>query len=378
MSTTMSETTAKKKITVIGGVVNLILSVLKIGFGWLGQSHALIADGLHSLSDLLSDGLVYYASHHAGHEADEQHPYGHARFETLATVILGTLLMAVAGAIIWDAISRFFNDQTLSHGWLVISVAVVSVLSKEVLFHLTMVTAKKTASDLLRANAWHHRSDAISSLVVLFGVGLEMAGFQYFDSIAAIIVGLMVMKIGVDLVLSSSKELVDTALDADVVENIKRIILEVNGTRELHFLRTRKMGATALVDVHILVDPKISVSEGHLISETVRLSLIKGIENIGEVMVHIDPEDDEKYSPSVNLPLRDRLMSQFDEAWGELIQKHEVSNINLHYLDGKVEVEIELSLDSVESVQQAQALSEQFKARTLSVPNVTTVKVVFL
>lgn len=377
MSTTMSETTAKKKITVIGGVVNLILSVLKIGFGWLGQSHALIADGLHSLSDLLSDGLVYYASHHAGHEADEQHPYGHARFETLATVILGTLLMAVAGAIIWDAISRFFNDQTLSHGWLVISVAVVSVLSKEVLFHLTMVTAKKTASDLLRANAWHHRSDAISSLVVLFGVGLEMAGYQYFDSIAAIIVGLMVMKIGVDLVLSSSKELVDTALDADVVENIKRIILEVNGTRELHFLRTRKMGATALVDVHILVDPKISVSEGHLISETVRLSLIKGIENIGEVMVHIDPEDDEKYSPSVNLPLRDRLMSQFDEVWGELIQKHEVSNINLHYLDGKVEVEIELPLDSVESVQQAQALSEQFKARTLSVPNVTAVKVAF-
>ena len=140
MLTTMSETTAKKKITVIGGVVNLILSVLKIGFGWLGQSHALIADGLHSLSDLLSDGLVYYASHHAGHEADEQHPYGHARFETLATVILGTLLMAVAGAIIWDAISRFFNDETLSHGWLVISVAVVSVLSKEVLFHLTMVT----------------------------------------------------------------------------------------------------------------------------------------------------------------------------------------------------------------------------------------------
>lgn len=377
MLTTMSETTAKKKITVIGGVVNLILSVLKIGFGWLGQSHALIADGLHSLSDLLSDGLVYYASHHAGHEADEQHPYGHERFETLATVILGTLLMAVAGAIIWDAISRFFNDQTLSHGWLVISVAVVSVLSKEVLFHLTMVTAKKTASDLLRANAWHHRSDAISSLVVLFGVGLEMAGYQYFDSIAAIIVGLMVMKIGVDLVLSSSKELVDTALDADVVENIKRIILEVNGTRELHFLRTRKMGATALVDVHILVDPKISVSEGHLISETVRLSLIKGIENIGEVMVHIDPEDDEKYSPSVNLPLRDRLMSQFDEVWGELIQKHEVSNINLHYLDGKVEVEIELPLDSVESVQQAQALSEQFKARTLTVPNVTGAKVVF-
>lgn len=377
MSKIMTETKAKKKITVIGGVVNLILSVLKIGFGWLGQSHALIADGLHSLSDLLSDGLVYYASHHAGHEADEKHPYGHARFETLATVILGTLLMAVAGAIVWDAISRFFNDQTLSHGWLVIAVAVVSVLSKEVLFHLTMVTAKNTKSDLLKANAWHHRSDSISSLVVLFGVGLEMAGFHYFDSIAAIIVGLMVMKIGIDLVLSASRELVDTALDPDVVEKIRHIILDVNGTRELHFLRTRKMGATALVDVHILVDPKISVSEGHLISETVRMALIKGIENIGEVMVHIDPEDDEMYSPSVNLPLRKSLLLQFDEVWGELSNKAKVSDINLHYLDGKVEVEIELPLDSVENVNQAQELSEQFKTRTLTVPNVTEVKVLF-
>jgi len=374
----MTETKAKKKITVIGGVVNLVLSVLKIGFGWLGQSHALIADGFHSLSDLLTDGLVYYASHHAGHEADEKHPYGHARFETLATVILGTLLMAVAGAIVWDAVARFFNDQTLSYGWLIIVVATVSVLSKEAMFHLTMSTAKETRSELLKANAWHHRSDAISSLVVLFGVGLEMAGFQYFDSIAAIIVGLMVMKIGVDLVLSASSELVDTALDADVVEKIKHIILSVDGTRELHFLRTRKMGQTALVDVHILVDPKISVSEGHLVSETVRMSLIKGVKNIGEVMVHIDPEDDEVYSPSVDLPLRKNLLLQLDEAWEGLNEKDSVSNINLHYLDGKVEVEVELPLDSVENISEAREVSEKFKTRTLAVSKVANVKVLFL
>jgi len=378
MSQIMTETKAKKNITVIGGVANLVLSVLKIGFGWLGQSHALVADGFHSLSDLLTDGLVFYASHHAGHEADEEHPYGHARFETLATVLLGALLMAVAGAIVWDAISRFFNDEALSYGWLVIGVATVSVLSKEVMFHLTMRVAKQTRSELLKANAWHHRSDAISSLVVLLGVGLEMAGFQYFDSIAALVVGLMVMKIGVDLVLSASKELVDTALDADVVERIKRIILAINGVRELHFLRTRKMGETALVDVHILVDPKISVSEGHLVSERVRLSLIKGVENIGEVMVHIDPEDDEMYSPSVELPLRKSLLLQFDEAWEGFAEKERVSNINLHYLDGKVEVEIELPLDAVENVHQAREVSEKFKTKTLTVPNVTNVKVLFL
>lgn len=377
MSQKIIETQAKKKITIIGGVVNLVLSILKIGFGWLGQSHALIADGFHSLSDLLTDGLVYYASHHAGHEADEEHPYGHARFETLATVILGSLLVAVAGAIIWGAIARFFNDQVITHGWLIIVIAILSVLAKEVMFHLTMRTAKETRSDLLKANAWHHRSDAISSFVVLVGVGLEMAGFRYFDSIAALIVGLMVVKIGVDLVLGASKELVDTALDADVVEQIKQVILSISGVRELHFLRTRKMGETALVDVHILVDPKISVSEGHLISETVRLSLIKKIANIGEVMVHIDPEDDEMYSPSVALPLRKSLLSLLDKAWEGLPEKETVNHINLHYLEGNVEVEVELPLNSLSNIDQAEELAEKFKARALQTPQVTSVRVLF-
>ena len=377
MSQKLIETEAKKSITVIGGVVNLVLSILKIGFGWLGQSHALIADGFHSLSDLLSDGLVYYASHHAGHEADEEHPYGHARFETLATVILGSLLVAVAGAIIWGAIARFFNDEVITHGWLIIVIAILSVLAKEVMFHLTMRTARETRSDLLKANAWHHRSDAISSFVVLIGVGLEMAGFHYFDSIAALIVGLMVVKIGVDLVLGASKELVDTALDADVVEQIKQVILSISGVRELHFLRTRKMGETALVDVHILVDPKISVSEGHLISETVRLSLINEVENIGEVMVHIDPEDDEMYSPSVALPLRKELLMQLDKAWEGLPEKANIKDINLHYLEGNVEVEIVLPLDTMRNIDQAEELSEKFIGKTLMMPQVESVKVLF-
>ncbi len=368
---------AKKKITVIGGVVNLVLSVLKIGFGWLGQSHALIADGFHSLSDVLTDGLVYYASHHGSQEADEEHPYGHGRFETLATVILGALLIAVAGAILWDAVSRFFSDHALSYGWLVIAVAVVSVASKEVLFHLTMHTAKKTNSDLLKANAWHHRSDAISSLVVLLGVGLEMAGFNYFDSIAALVVGFMVAKIGFDLVLDASKELVDTALDADKVEKIRQVILGVSGVEELHFLRTRKMGSIAFVDVHIIVEPMISVSEGHLISESVRLSLMIAIKNIGEVMVHIDPEDDEINSPSSTLPLRTTLLVQLEGAWQELDDKDRVQHVNLHYLGGKVVVEIELPIDMCESLEQAKVIAQAFKNKTLTVPEVAKVRVLF-
>jgi cation diffusion facilitator family transporter len=372
-----AELRAKKKITVIGGVVNLVLSILKIGLGWLGQSHALIADGFHSLSDLLTDGLVYFASHHGSLEADEDHPYGHARFETLATVILGAILIAVAGAIVWDAISRFFNDETLTYGWLVIGTAIMSILAKEVMFHITLKTANETNSELLRANAWHHRSDAISSFVVLIGVGLEMAGYRYFDSIAALIVGLMVIKIGFDLVLDASKELVDTALDPDKVEQIKQVILRVDGVKELHFLRTRKMGGAALVDVHILVSPKISVSEGHLISETVRLSLIDQVHNIGEVMVHIDPEDDEVSSPSVSLPIRKEMLVKLDDAWGGIAEKAKVKRVNLHYLDGKVSVEIELPVSMARETSALEELAASFITATLTVSEVAEAKVLY-
>jgi len=377
MSESSLELHAKKKITVIGGVVNLVLSVLKVGVGSLAQSHALVADGIHSLSDLLSDGLVYYASHYGSQEADEEHPYGHARFETLATVILGAILIAVAGGIVWDAITRFFSDQVVSYGWLVIAAAAVSILSKEVLYHLTLKVAKETKSDLMKANAWHHRSDAISSLLVLLGVGLDMAGFQYFDSIAALLVGLMVAKIGFELVLNASKELVDTALDTEIVEHIKKVILKTDGVKQLHFLRSRKMGELALIDVHIVVNPMISVSEGHLISDAVRLSLLDELDNIAEVMVHIDPEDDEVFSPSLALPRRAELLPLFNEAWQELEYKDEVKQVNLHYLGGKIVVEIVLPIKLLDTVQQAKQLSSSYEEKTLEVLGVVKVTVLF-
>jgi len=377
MTTTVTNTQRKKRITIIGAAVNLVLSILKIFFGWLGQSHALIADGFHSLSDLISDVLVYYASHHSSLEADEKHPYGHARFETLATVILGGLLIAVSGAIIWDAIARAFSDAMLTHGWLVIGVAVLSILSKEVLYHLTMRTAKKTKSALLKANAWHHRSDAISSFVVLIGVGLQMSGYRYFDSIAALVVGLMVAKIGYDLLQDASKELVDTGLDTEVVEKISSIILSVDGVLAQHFLRTRKMGNNALVDVHILVDPMISISEGHLISETVRMKLIREIGTIGEVTVHIDPEDDELSSPSLALPLRNILLAKLKTAWEGIEEVKSIKRINLHYLEGRVIVEIELPLALCVSEEKTASIKQTFEENTLLIPEVVKTHIMF-
>ncbi len=335
-----------RRVTVVGAVINVVLSLLKVLFGIVGQSAALVADGVHSFSDLVSDAVVLYAAKLGSEHADERHPYGHARIETVATVAVGALLLLVAAGIAWDAIARMLEPERLLHPTaLALVVAVVSVLAKEGLFHYTIRAARRQRSNLLRANAWHHRSDAISSVVVIVGIGGAMAGLDYLDAVAAVIVGLMIAKAGWDLAAESIHELVDTALEPERLEAIRSAILEVEGVGALHMLRTRRMGSEALVDVHILVDPTISVSEGHQLSEKVRWHLIRTIDEVADVTVHIDPEDDEEAAPSMHLPLRDKVVARLREAWSGVAHADAIEQITLHYLDGKIEVELLLPLD---------------------------------
>jgi cation diffusion facilitator family transporter len=351
------------KVTLIGAVIDLLLGVFKIFFGFLSQSQALIADGIHSLSDLATDGIVLYAAKHAHTEADEEHPYGHGRFETVATVGLGIALLAVAIGISIDATLRLFNPEKLlipSMGALI--VAAISIVSKEAIYHYTMYVARKYKSNMLRANAWHSRTDAISSVVVLVGVAGSMAGLWYLDAIAAIGVGLMVAKIGWDLAWHSIRELVDTGLETERVEAIRKTILDVDGVVSLHVLRTRRMAGEALVDVHIQVAPHISVSEGHYVSETVRARVIKEIEEVADVMVHIDPENDEVTPPNTGLPLRHKLMAQLEQQWQGLAAASRIEDVTLHYLEGQIQVELKLPFTVLEENTQASrdALQSQF------------------
>ena len=351
------------KVTLIGSVVDLLVGVFKIQFGFLSQSQALIADGIHSLSDLATDAIVLYATKHSHTEADEEHPYGHGRFETVATVGLGIALLVVAIGISIDATLRLFNPEKLlipSMGALI--VAAISIVSKEAIYHYTMRVARKYKSNMLRANAWHSRTDAISSVVVLVGVAGSMAGLWYLDAIAAIGVGLMIAKIGWDLAWHSIRELVDTGLDAERVEAIREIILAVDGVVSLHILRTRRMAGEALVDVHIQVAPHISVSEGHYVSETVRARIIKEIEEVTDVMVHIDPENDEVTPPNTGLPLRRKLMAQLEDQWQGLEAASRIEEVTLHYLEGRIQVELKLPLAILEGNAQASrdALQAQF------------------
>lgn len=333
------------RVTLIGSVVDLLLGVSKIVVGFAAQSQALIADGVHSLSDLVTDIAVLYAAKHSHQEADEDHPYGHGRIETVVTVGLGIALIAVALGIIIDATNRLFNPNTLlAPGMLALAIAFISVISKEAIYQYTMVYARRYRSNMLKANAWHSRSDAISSIIVVIGIIGSMAGLTYLDAIAAIGVGIMIAKIGWDLALHSIKELIDTGLETEKVKEIEKSILNVDGVTTLHILRTRQIGADALVDVHIQVEPHISVSEGHYISETVRSNLIKEFEEVIDVMVHIDPEDDEIYPVTTKLPLRYEILKKMQSAWANVEEAKKIENITLHYLQGKIQIELLLPL----------------------------------
>ncbi|MEW7976515.1 MAG: cation diffusion facilitator family transporter [Candidatus Sedimenticola endophacoides] len=353
-----------QRVTLVGAVVNLLLSAAKIALGFVAQSQALIADGFHSLSDLLSDALVYVVAKHGHHAPDPDHPYGHGRFETAATLGLGVLLLLVALGIIWDAGQRLFEPRELMRpGVLAIYVALASVLAKEWLYHFTMRVAKAVGSDMLRANAWHHRSDAVSSIVVLVGVAGTLAGLSYLDAIAAIGVGLMIIHVAWEISEPAFQELVDAGLEQEQLERICDIIHSIGGVEALHMLRTRRMGGAASVDVHLLVAPWVSVSEGHVIGQTVIERLRAGIDEVNDVTVHIDPEDDDIAPPTSGLPLRDEATARLRECWHGLLETPAPRCLLLHYLEGCIDVDLHLPLERYTGADAAASLWERLQAR---------------
>ena len=327
------------KVTLIGAVVNFILSILKIFIGYIGHSHALVVDGIHSFSDLLSDAMVVVAAKKGSQSPDENHPYGHARIETAFAAVLGGILITVGVGIIIDALDRLASGELVTPSSMTLWVALFSVLSKEGLYQYTLVYAKKLDSTILKANAWHHRSDAISSIVVLIGIGGSIYGIPNLEAVASVIVSVMISKIGWDIAKESIDQLVDKGLDPDKVESIKKRINDIPGVLHMHMLRTRQMGSEALLDVHIQVAPQLSVSEGHRISDEVSLKLINEFSDIAQVLVHIDVENDEHSSGSSHLPLRDEILKDLKPFCGQ------IENMTLHYLDGQLSIQVRLPYD---------------------------------
>jgi cation diffusion facilitator family transporter len=372
----ISRSKASQKVTLVGAVIDFLLSILKISVGFIGNSGALIADGIHSFSDLLSDWVVWYAAKHAGEAPDAEHPYGHERFETVATLGLSIFLAIIGTGIIFDAAQRLSDTGQLSHTPWLLAVATLSIISKEALYWYTFIVAKKVKSDMLKANAWHHRSDAFSSIVVLIGIYGAAQGYFYLDSIAAIIVGLMIIFIAWKLGIGATKELVDTSIDAEDITRLRTALSEIKGVNSVHSLRTRRNGHKISADVHVQVNPFLSVSEGHIISVSVERVAKDCVEDLNDVTVHIDPEDDDESTPYENLPERAQARRILQQALKLEQCDYEIERTQLHYLDGKILVDFFLSLDYLQTVD-AQEINNQLSSIVGKLPGFGEVKVYF-
>ena len=300
---------AASRSTWVSVGVNIALTVAQISAGILSKSQGLIADGIHSLSDLVADFVVLFASHHSKKDADEDHPYGHQRFETAASLVLGVLLLVVGVGMLWSAILKLQAPETvqqvhISALWVVGG----ALIAKEILFRYMLAVAKRVKSGMLVANAWHARSDAASSLVVGIGIIGNLAGYPILDPIAALIVGFMVAKMGWGFGWDALHDLMDRAVDDQEVEAIRRTLIETPGVSDVHDVRTRKMGDMIVVDAHIEVDALITVEAGHDIAVQARQRVLKR-HRVLNLMTHVDPwrRPDLDHAPPVDLSAPPRL-----------------------------------------------------------------------
>jgi cation diffusion facilitator family transporter len=280
---------AASRSTWVSVVVNLVLTCTQIAVGVLAKSQGLIADGIHSLSDLVADFVVLFASHHSKKDADADHPYGHQRFETAASLALGALLLVVGLGMLWSAFQKLEDPASVQQVHIVaLWVAAAALVAKESLFRYMLAVAKRVKSGMLVANAWHARSDAASSLVVGVGIAGNLAGYPILDPIAAAIVGFMVAKMGWGFSWDALHDLMDRSADDLEVAAIRQTLVGTPGVVNVHDIRTRKMGDLIVVDAHIEVDSTITVEAGHDIAVEARRRVLQR-HRVLNMMTHVDP-----------------------------------------------------------------------------------------
>ena len=288
-ATAADRAAAASRSTWVSVAVNTVLTAAQIAIGLVTKSQGLVADGIHSLSDLISDFVVLVANHHSQKEADDDHPYGHQRFETAASLALGMLLLAVGVGMLWSAFVKIQAPHTLPDIHVAaLWTALAALVAKELLFRYMLAVAKRVKSSMLVANAWHARSDAASSLVVALGIVGNLAGYPILDPIAALIVGGMVAKMGWDFAWDALHDLMDRSADEAEVEAIRETILATPGVLGAHDLRTRKMGDMVVAEAHVEVEASQTVEAGHEIAVEVRARVLRR-HRVLNLMVHIDP-----------------------------------------------------------------------------------------
>jgi cation diffusion facilitator family transporter len=316
--------------------INVFLASAQIAIGVFARSQALIADGIHSLSDLLADGIVLVAARHSHAQADDNHPYGHARFETAASLAIGVILLVTGLGMVWSAGVKLHAGEGMGAVHPVaLATALLTLVAKEGLFRYLRRIGERLKSSLLIANAWHARADAASSLVVAVGIAANLLGYHSMDAVAAIVVGVMIAKAGLDFSVDAFHSLTDHALDPEEIERIRHTILAVDGVRGIHGLRTRRMGDWAVIDMHAEVDSQLSVSEGHYIAEKISAE-VRAAHRVAECTVHIDPAQAHRTAQLLALPARTAVLAQVQQVL------HAPATVRLHYLDSGLGLEIDL------------------------------------
>ncbi|MFT9498191.1 cation diffusion facilitator family transporter [Anaerosolibacter sp.] len=277
------------RIILITIILNIFLTVIKVGIGIMGNSTAIIADGLHSASDIITSVGVVIGMFLAARPEDDQHQYGHEKAESIAGFLLAIILVITGLKIGYDSIKLLFGQSFQTPHILTAWVAGVSIIMKEYQYRITMNAAKLLNSNAMMGDAWHHRSDALSSVAALAGILGARLGYGFLDPLAGTVVSLIVVKIGLGLLKSGIDELMDSAIDGEQMEEIQREINDLEGIIAINEMRGRKHGSKAYVDIKICVDPLISVYTGHNIGEQVEALVKSKIANVKDVIVHLDP-----------------------------------------------------------------------------------------
>ena len=286
-----------RRITLWGAVMNIVLTAGKIVAGIFGRSAAMVADGIHSLSDLLSDAVVLVFTHISSKGKDRDHSFGHGKFETLATLIVSIILVTVGGNLMSNGIRSIigvFNGTEIPKpGYIALIAAAVSIASKEWLYHATVRVGKKTGSTVVIANAWHHRSDALSSIGSLIGIGGAIVlgdKWTVLDPLASCLISIAIIVVAVKMALPSLAELLETSLPEDIEQEIIRIASSVKGVNDIHDLKTRRNGISFIIDAHIVVNPEMSIVEAHDISTDVEEALRMKYGPETQLSIHVEPD----------------------------------------------------------------------------------------
>jgi cation diffusion facilitator family transporter len=362
------------KAIIIGAVANLLLSIFKFAGGILGNSVALVADAIHSLSDLVTDVIVLFTHRIGQMPQDEDHPYGHGRAETIGAAVIGLIIIATGIGVIHETWQSINEGSEKIPGLLAATAAVISIIINEGLFHYTRRVGEATQSPSLIANAWHHRSDAISSIAALIGIIGAGQGFPFMDPLAGAIVGGMIVKVGIDITRQGVRDLMDTALSEEHTQKIHAILKEIPEVLHFHDLRSRVIGGEFLIDVHILVDPEMTVTEGHRVAEIARRNLIKAFDNIQDVLVHVDGESDadvEAIYPITRKELIEIARPLISELEGDILHPE----IRVHHIKGKNILDVFIKIGPKQNMEDSRDLVANIKSKLETAPQIDQARV---